>query len=128
MEQGILEAVKKRFAGDTNREAASDEVSDLMLRYDIVKKLDHSGLSIKYCKYMRLSAAEKQDIIHLVDYSDLGVNRTLRELGIHKNTFYKCYKAYTDKGIDGLQPPQRGNRQQWNTIPQEQKNVEAELA
>lgn len=77
---------------------------------------------------MRLSASEKQEIIHLVDNSDLGVNRTLRELGIHKSTFYKWYKAYTDKGIDGLQPPQRGNRQQWNTIPQEQKNLVAELA
>jgi transposase InsO family protein/transposase-like protein len=77
---------------------------------------------------MRLSAAEKQEIIHLVDHSDLGVNRTLRELGIHKSTFYKWYKAYTDKGIDGLAPPQRGNRQQWNTIPQEQKNLIAELA
>ena len=77
---------------------------------------------------MRFSAAEKQEIIQLVDNSDLGVNRTLRELGIHKSTFYKWYRAYTDKGIDGLQPAQRGNRQQWNTIPQEQKNLIAELA
>lgn len=64
----------------------------------------------------------------MVDSSDLGVNRTLQGLGIHKSTFYKWYQAYTDKGIDGLLPPQRGNRQQWNTIPQEQKDLVAELA
>lgn len=77
---------------------------------------------------MRLSASEKQEIIHLVDNSDLGVNRTLRELGIHKRTFYNWYKAYAHKGIDGLQPSGRAVRQQWNTIPQEQKNLVAELA
>jgi transposase InsO family protein/transposase-like protein len=77
---------------------------------------------------MRLSASEKQEIIHLVENSDLGVNRTLRELGIHKRTFYNWYKAYADKGIDGLQPSGRATRQQWNTIPQEQKNLVAELA
>jgi putative transposase len=60
---------------------------------------------------MRLSASEKQEIIHLVDNSDLGVNRTLRELGIHKRTFYNWYKAYADKGIDGLQPSVKRNRQ-----------------
>jgi transposase len=50
--KGFLEAGKKRLAGDTTREATSDEVSelrkenqrlkeivaDLVLRYDIVKK------------------------------------------------------------------------------------------
>lgn len=35
---------------------------------------------------MRLSPAEKQEIIQLVDRSELGVNRTLKELGIHKST------------------------------------------
>ena len=54
----FLEAGKKRLAGDTTREATSDEVTalrkenqklkemvaDLMLRYDIVKKsLEHLG-------------------------------------------------------------------------------------
>lgn len=77
---------------------------------------------------MRLEAAEKEEIIRLVDNSDLGVNRTLRELGINKSTFYKWYQAYTDKGIDGLKPPGRRTRQQWNTIPQEQKNLAIELA
>lgn len=38
---------------------------------------------------MRLSVQEKQEIIHLVDHSDLGVDRTLRQLGVNKSTFYK---------------------------------------
>ena len=35
---------------------------------------------------MRLSVQEKQEIIQLVDRSDLGVNRTLRQLGVNKST------------------------------------------
>lgn len=76
---------------------------------------------------MRLSAQEKQEIIHLVDRSDLGVNRTLKELGIHKSTFYKWYKVYQQKGPLGLQPQKR-TRQQWNSIPQEQKQLVVEVA
>jgi predicted DNA-binding protein (UPF0251 family) len=37
---------------------------------------------------MRFSQQEKMEIIRLVDGSDLGVTRTLKELGIHKSTFY----------------------------------------
>jgi putative transposase len=36
---------------------------------------------------MRFTQEEKYEIIHLVDGSDLMVNRTLKELGIHKRTF-----------------------------------------
>ena len=50
---------------------------------------------------MRLSAAEKYEIIQLVDRSELGVNRTLKEMGIHKSTFYKWYQAYLANGLDG---------------------------
>ena len=76
---------------------------------------------------MRLSASEKQEIITLVERSELGVNRTLLQLGINKSTFYKWYKAYLDKGIIGLEPTSN-NRQQWNTIPQEEKNLVVEIA
>ena len=76
---------------------------------------------------MRYSAAEKQEIIHLVDRSDLGVNKTLKQLGIQKSTFYKWYRVYLDKGSDGLQPA-RKTRQQWNSIPSEQKQLIMEIA
>ena len=46
---------------------------------------------------MRLKAAEKQEIIWMVERSDLGVNQTLDQLGIPKSTFYKWYKAYTER-------------------------------
>jgi hypothetical protein len=72
LEQRVYGSWKKRLNGDVIREATSDEVSnlkkenarlkemvaDLVLRYDIVKKLRHAGLTHKYRKYMRLSAGE----------------------------------------------------------------------
>jgi putative transposase len=76
---------------------------------------------------MRLTAAEKQEIIKLVEHSEIGVNRTLLELGINKSTFYKWYKAYVDKGIAGLET-KRITRQRWNTIPQVEKNLVVEIA
>ena len=33
---------------------------------------------------MRLTAAEKREVIRLVESSDLSVRRTLRELGVHR--------------------------------------------
>jgi len=76
---------------------------------------------------MRLSASEKQEIIRIVDRSELGVNRTLRELGIHKSTFYKWYQVYHQKGPEGLLP-QRKSRRQWNSIPEVQKQLVVEVA
>ncbi len=76
---------------------------------------------------MRLSASEKREIIRLVDGSELGVNKTLRELGIHKSTFYKWYRAYLDKGAKGLDVEKK-TRRQWNSIPNEQKQLVLEIA
>ena len=41
---------------------------------------------------MRLTAAEKHEIIRLVEGSDLSVRRTLRELGVHRSTFYPTHR------------------------------------
>ena len=76
---------------------------------------------------MRLTVQEKEEVIRLVDRSELGVNKTLGELGIHKSTFYKWYKAYLKKGTDGLNAG-RVSRQQWNTIPEEQRQLVVEVA
>jgi transposase len=76
---------------------------------------------------MRLSVNEKEEIIRLVEGSDRGVNHTLKELGIHKSTFYKWYKAYLDKGIAGLLIKGR-SRRQWNAIPESQKQLVIEVA
>jgi len=77
---------------------------------------------------MRLTAAEKQEIIWMVERSDLGVNRTLLQLGIPKSTFYKWYKSYTENGILGLESKSGGSRRQWNTKPQEEKNLVVSIA
>ena len=77
---------------------------------------------------MRLTAAEKQEIIWMVERSDLGVNRTLLQLGIPKSTFYKWYKSYTENGILGLESKSGGSRRQWNTIQQEEKNLVVSIA
>lgn len=76
---------------------------------------------------MRITPSEKQEIIRIVERSELGVNRTLRELGIHKSTFYKWYRIYVEKGIDGLLPQKR-TRRQWNSIPERQKQLVVEVA
>jgi transposase InsO family protein len=77
---------------------------------------------------MRFNVSEKQELIKMVVESELGVNRTLRELGLNKSTFYKWYKAYSDFGVDGLEPNKRCSKRQWNSIPQEQKNLVIEPA
>ncbi len=48
---------------------------------------------------MRFTASEKQELIHIVERSEIGVNKTLREIGLNKSTFYNWYKAYFDYGF-----------------------------
>ena len=77
---------------------------------------------------MRYSASEKQEIIDIVVRSEIGVNKTLKEIGLNKSTFYNWYKVYSEEGIDGLAPSKRTSNKQWNSIPQEEKNLIVELA
>jgi len=77
---------------------------------------------------MRFTVSEKQEIIHMVVRSEIGMNRTLREIGLNKSTFYNWYNAYTEKGVEGLLPNKRCVNRQWNSIPQQQKNLVVKLA
>lgn len=77
---------------------------------------------------MRFNQQEKHDIIMLVDGSDLSANRTLKELGIHKRTFYNWYKRYLEGGYDGLAQKAKGRNQTWNKIPLEQQTQVVEEA
>ena len=79
-------------------------------------------------QYIRFSQQEKYEIIKLVDGSDLSANRTLKELGIHKRTFYNWYKRYLEFGFDGLASRAKGRQQTWNKIPVEQQNQVVEEA
>lgn len=66
---------------------------------------------------MRFTQQEKYEIIRLVEDSGLSVNRTLKELAIHKRTFYNWYGKYKENGYDGLAPKKRVLSSQWNRIP-----------
>ena len=77
---------------------------------------------------MRFTVSEKQEIIHMVVRSEIGINRTLKEIGLNKSTFYNWYNAYTEKGLEGLLPNKRCVNRQWNSIPQQQKNLVVKLA
>ena len=77
---------------------------------------------------MRLSAAEKYEIIQSATTSDIGVKRTLESFGIHRSTFYKWYQKYLQNGYDGLKQGHRVSRRQWNSIPEEQKDLVVAVA
>jgi len=77
---------------------------------------------------MRFSQEEKYEIIRLVEDSDLGVNRTLKELKIPKRTFYNWYGKYKDGGYEALAPKNRAAESQWNRIPDKIRNQVVEYA
>jgi transposase InsO family protein len=83
---------------------------------------------IEIKRYMRFTQQEKHDIIRLVTGSDLSANRTLKELGLQKRTFYNWYARYLEDGFDGLASRAKGRRQTWNKIPQTQKSKVVEEA
>jgi transposase-like protein len=43
---------------------------------------------------VRLTVAEKREVIRLVEESDLSVRQTLQELGVNRATFYAWYRRY----------------------------------
>lgn len=79
-------------------------------------------------RIIRRDEAEKMEIIHLVEHSDLSVKRTLEELNVARSTFYRWYQQYQEEGETGL-IDQRPNPQQiWNRIPAEVKQQVVDLA
>jgi len=77
---------------------------------------------------MRFTQQEKHEIIRLVDGSDLSANRTLKELGLHKRTYYNWFARYLEDGYDGLASRSKGRHQTWNKIPQKERNWVVEEA
>ncbi len=77
---------------------------------------------------MRLSAGEKYEIIQSVTRSEIGVKRTLESFGIARSTFYKWYQGYLTKGYEGLENVERSTKRQWNSIPEEQKDLVVKVA
>lgn len=77
---------------------------------------------------MRFTADEKIEIINLVTRSDIGINRSSKELNINKSTFYNWYNTYLEKGEAGFYLSPSFNRRQCNSIPEEEKNIVVEIA
>jgi putative transposase len=79
---------------------------------------------------VRLTVAEKREVIRLVEGSDRSVRQTLQELRVNRATFYAWYRRYRADGEAGLaaQPP--AVRRYWNRIPPpiRQRVVTAALA
>ena len=66
---------------------------------------------------MRYPAAEKLEIIRLVERSHLPAKQTLDMLGIPRTTFYRWYERYRRDGNDGLQDKVPQPNRVWNRIP-----------
>lgn len=76
---------------------------------------------------MRLTAEEKVEVIGLVVHGSDSINKSLKRLGIHKRTFYNWYHAYSQGGIEALQSKRR-SKQQWNRIPDQERQLIVDLA
>jgi len=77
---------------------------------------------------MRVSQAEKMEIIRIVEQSELSVRRTLVELNINRSTFYNWYRRYSEDGYDGLADKRPNARRFWNKIPQPVKEEVVQIA
>lgn len=67
---------------------------------------------------MRYPAAEKLEIIRLVEQSHLPVRRILAKLGIPPTTFYRWYDRFVEHGPEGLEDRPSSPSRNWNRIPE----------
>jgi len=77
---------------------------------------------------MRYSAAEKLEIIRLVEQSPLPVRYTLAKLGIPRATFYRWYDRYSGGGPEALNDRSPRPDRVWNRIPDAVRDSVIELA
>ena len=77
---------------------------------------------------MRYAAAEKLEIIRLVEQSSLPVRRTLEQIGIPRSTFYCWYDRYRTRDDEGLEDRTPAPRRVWNKLPAAVTEAVLELA
>ncbi len=77
---------------------------------------------------MRYSASGKFEIIRLVEESSLPIRNTLRQLDIHKSTFYIWLHRYQEHGVDGLEDRKPTPTVAWNQIPTDHRDAIIDLA
>jgi putative transposase len=79
-------------------------------------------------RLVRRSAEEKREIIHIVEHSEMSVNRTLKELDVPRSSFYRWYAAYQEEEEEGLIDKRPQPRQFWNKIPDSVRQQIVDLA
>lgn len=77
---------------------------------------------------MRTSAAEKLEIIRIVEESGLPIKQTLAELDVPRSSFYRWYERYQAQGYDGLTNRKPQTHQFWNRIPERVREQVVEQA
>jgi putative transposase len=77
---------------------------------------------------MRYPAAEKLEIIRLVEGSHLPVRRTLAHLGVPRATFYRWYDLLRTGGPEALEDQPSRPKRVWNRIPDEVRGRILDLA
>ena len=77
---------------------------------------------------MRYPAAEKLEIIRLVEQSPLPVRHTLTKLGIPRATFYRWYDRHSRGGPEALNDRSPRPDRVWNRIPDAVRDNVIELA
>jgi transposase-like protein len=134
----FLEAGKQRLAGNTQRQATSEEVQELRKEldqltcaYGPVQASCWWGLSLEEPRpekrlagiggrnaerMIRRTPEEKMEISHLVEHSDLSIAKTCAELDVARSTFYRWYSRYQEEGFEGLMDRQSKPQQFWNRI------------
>ena len=77
---------------------------------------------------MRYSAAEKHEIIRLVEQSNRSVKQTLSRLDIRKSTFYGWLKRYQDGGMAALEDRKPSPSAPWNKLSDDHQAAILDLA
>ena len=77
---------------------------------------------------MRYSAAEKAEMIHLIEQSNLPIRQTLKRLDITKSTFYNWLQRFDEDGLDGLHDRKSKPGAVWNKLSQGERDAIIELA
>jgi transposase-like protein len=134
----FLETGKKRLAGDTARAATSDEVRELRREASALKEGGRADAREPATgkkrdrgwggRRMRYPAAEKLEIIGLVEQSPLPVRHTLAKLGIPRATFYRWYERCSRGGPEALNDRSPRPDCMWNRIPETVRDNLIELA
>jgi putative transposase len=79
-------------------------------------------------RLVRRSVEEKREIIHIVEHSEMSVNKTLKELDVPRSSFYRWYAAYQEEGEDGLIDRRPQPKRFWNRIPDDVRQQVVDMA